>query len=113
MKAPADPEALGALEQLFTRIDVLATPTAGTIYRIDAVEADPVTLSSNLSFYTNFTNLLDLTAVAVPAGWRGDGLPFGISLSAPAWSDDALLELGARFELCAPRRTVAGAHPRA
>jgi allophanate hydrolase len=102
-----------AVEQQFTRIDVLATPTAGTIYRIAAVEADPVTLSANLSYYTNFTNLLDLTAVAVPAGVRGDGLPFGICLSAPAWSDAALLALAARFETCAPRRTVAGAPPRA
>jgi len=102
-----------AVEQLFTRIDVLATPTAGTIYRIAAVEAEPVTLSSNLSFYTNFTNLLDLTAVALPAGFRADGLPFGISLSAPAWSEEALLELAARFETCGLRRTAAGAHPRA
>jgi len=102
-----------AVEQLFRRIDVLVTPTAGTIYRITAVEADPVTLSSNLSYYTNFTNLLDLTAIALPAGARGDRLPFGISLSAPAWSDDGLLALAGRFATYEPQRTAAGARPRA
>ena len=77
-------------------IDVLVTPTAGTIYRIDQVEADPVRLNSNLGYYTNFVNLLDLTAVAVPAGFRNDGLPFGITLIAPSGSDEALLQLADR-----------------
>lgn len=77
-------------------IDVLVTPTAGTIYRIDVVDADPVRLNSNLGYYTNFVNLLDLTAVAVPAGFRGDGLPFGITMIAPSGSDEALLRLADR-----------------
>ena len=77
-------------------IDVLVTPTAGTIYRIAEVEADPIRLNSNLGYYTNFVNLLDLAAVAVPAGFRNDGLPFGITLIAPSGSDEALLRLAAR-----------------
>jgi allophanate hydrolase len=77
-------------------IDVLVTPTAGTIYRIDQVTADPVRLNSNLGYYTNFVNLLDLTAVAVPAGFRRDGLPFGITLIAPSGSDEALLRMAER-----------------
>lgn len=83
-------------------MDVLLTPTAGTIYPIDAVEADPIALNDNLGRYARFTNLLDLTTVAVPAGFRTDGLPFGISLSGPAWSDDALLALAARFQADGP-----------
>jgi allophanate hydrolase len=83
-------------------MDVLLTPTAGTIYPIDAVEADPIALNDNLGRYARFTNLLDLTSVAVPAGFRTDGLPFGISLSGPAWSDDALLALAARFQADGP-----------
>jgi allophanate hydrolase len=73
----------------------LVTPTAGTIYRIDEVLADPIRLNSNLGYYTNFMNLLDLAAVAVPAGFRADGLPFGITLGAPSGSDEALLRLAA------------------
>jgi allophanate hydrolase len=74
-------------------VDVLVTPTAGTIYRIDAVNADPVRLNSNLGCYTNFVNLLDLAAVAVPAGFRNDGLPFGVSIVGRAGSDHELLGL--------------------
>jgi allophanate hydrolase len=79
-------------------IDVLVTPTAGTIYRIAEVEADPIQLNSNLGYYTNFVNLLDLAAVAAPAGFRKDGLPFGITLIAPSGSDEALLRLAARIQ---------------
>jgi allophanate hydrolase len=78
-------------------IDVLLTPTAGTIYRIAEVEADPLHLNSNLGFYTNFVNLLDLSAVAVPTGFRADGMPFGITLSAPSGDDPLLLTWAARL----------------
>jgi allophanate hydrolase len=79
---------------LWDEIDVLVTPTAGTIYRIAEVEADPLRLNSNLGYYTNFMNLLDLAAIAVPAGFQRDGLPFGITLVAPAFTDEALCALG-------------------
>ena len=87
-----------ATEDLWQAVDTLVTPTAGTIYPIAAVEADPFALNDNLGFYTRFTNLLDLASVAVPAGFRSDGLPFGISLTGPAWSDDALLALAERLQ---------------
>jgi allophanate hydrolase len=78
-------------------IDVLVTPTAGTIYKIADVDWDPIRLNTNLGFYTNFVNFLDLAAVAVPAGFREDGLPFGITLVGRAWSDESLLRLADRF----------------
>ena len=78
-------------------IDLLALPTAGTIYTTAAVDADPVALNTTLGYYTTFVNLMDLAAVAVPAGFRRDGLPFGISLIAPAFSDGGLLRMAARF----------------
>ena len=78
-------------------IDVMLLPTAGTIYTKEAVEADPIQLNTNLGYYTNFVNLMDLAAVAMPAGFRRDGLPFGVSLIGPAFSDAALLALAARF----------------
>jgi allophanate hydrolase len=86
-----------AAEQAWFEMDVLVTPTAGTIYRIDAVEADPIRLNSNLGYYTNFVNLLDLAAVAVPAGFRHDGLPFGITLVGRAGADAQLLALSDRL----------------
>ena len=84
-------------ERAFAGIDCLALPTAGTIYEIDAIAADPVRLNSNLGLYTNFANLLDLSAIALPAGFRPNGLPFGISLLAPAFGEGVLLDLGARY----------------
>lgn len=78
-------------------MDVLLTPTAGTIYTIAEVEADPVRTNSNLGYYTNFMNLLDLCAVAVPAGFQTNGLPFGVTLAAPAFSDSLLLGLAGRW----------------
>ena len=78
-------------------MDVLLLPTAGTIYTTDAIEADPVRLNTNLGYYTNFVNLMDLAAIAVPAGFASDGLPFGVSLIAPAFADRALATLARRF----------------
>ena len=105
-----------AAEREMSRVDALLLPTAGTIYRIAEVLADPVRLNSNLGYYTNFVNLLDLSAVAVPAGFRGDGLPFGISLIGPAFSEGMLLAQGAELHRALGGRpagiklAVAGAH---
>jgi len=85
-------------EAQWAGMDVLALPTTGTIYRHAAVEADPVRLNSNLGYYTNFVNLLDCCALAVPAGTRPSGLPFGISLIAPAFHDERLIALGTMWQ---------------
>ena len=61
------------------------------------MNADPIRLNTNLGYYTNFVNLMDLSALAVPAGFQPDGQPFGVTLIAPAGSDDALLQLGDRL----------------
>ena len=87
-----------AAEAAWSEVDVIVTPSAGTIYTIDEVDADPIRLNSNLGYYTNFMNLLDLAALAVPAGFQDDGLPFGVTLFAPAFGDAALLPLGDRFQ---------------
>lgn len=78
-------------------VDFLATPTAGTHYTIAEVEADPIRLNSNLGYYTNFMNLLDLSAVAVPTGFTPKGLPFGITLIAPSFHDETLLAVANRI----------------
>jgi allophanate hydrolase len=76
----------------------LLVPTTPTIYTTAAVLEDPVRLNSRLGTYTNFTNLADLSALALPAQFRDDGLPAGITLIAPAWQDRALAELGKRWQ---------------
>ena len=73
---------------------LLLLPTAGTTYTIAEMLADPVALNTNLGAYTNFVNLMDLAALAVPAGFRPDGIPFGVTLIGPALSDGMLAVVG-------------------
>ncbi len=86
------------VDALWRDIDLLVTPTTPTIYTIAEIEAEPVKLNMALGTYTNFVNLLDMAALALPAGLRADGLPFGITLFGPAFSDARLAALGLRFE---------------
>jgi allophanate hydrolase len=81
----------------WAHMDVMVVPTTPTVYTIEQVENDPVQLNRNLGYYTNFVNLLDLCALAIPAGFRPDGLPFGITLIAPAGNEPTLVEIARRF----------------
>jgi allophanate hydrolase len=95
----------------WAKMDVLLVPTTGAIYTIAEVEASPYKLNTNLGYYTNFVNLLDASAIALPSGFRRNGLPFGISLVAPALQDGMLCSLGARYcALETVRVAVVGAH---
>jgi allophanate hydrolase len=85
-------------DAVWNDIDVMITPTAGTIYRITEMQADPIHLNSNLGYYTNFMNLLDLAATAVPAGFQNNGLPFGVTLIAPPHQDGPLLHLASKMQ---------------
>lgn len=86
-----------ASESVWSNIDVILAPTAPTIYSIAAVEADPMRLNANLGYYTNFMNLLDLAGVALPAGFRRDGMPCGVTLIGPRGADRALLTMADRL----------------
>ncbi len=77
--------------------DFLFLPTTGTIYTIAEVEADPIQLNANLGVFTNFVNLLDLCAIAVPTGFDSLGLPFGTSLIAPSFNEMLLIDIGGEF----------------
>ncbi|EJL34972.1 allophanate hydrolase [Novosphingobium sp. AP12] len=79
-------------DQLWETIDMMVFPTTGSTYRVAEMLAAPVALNSALGFYTNFVNLLDMAALAVPAGIRANATGFGITLIGPADSDRALLE---------------------
>lgn len=84
-------------DQVFTQCDCVLTPTLGRPHTLDAVAQDPVRLNSELGHYTNFMNLLDYAALAVPAGIGTAGVPWGVTLFAPAFGDERLLDLGARL----------------
>lgn len=81
-------------DAVWLEIEVMVTPTAARHYTIAEMLADPIRLNSNLGYYTNFMNLLDLAGVALPVGFQKDGLPFGVTLVARAFTDAGLLELG-------------------
>lgn len=80
-------------EAMWADIDALVLPTTGTTYRVAELAEAPIALNSNLGRYTNFVNLLDMAAVAVPAGARANATGFGITLLGPAHTDLALMEL--------------------
>jgi allophanate hydrolase len=84
-------------ERVWSQVDVILTPTAGTIYSVAAIDADPIRLNTNLGYYTNFMNMFDLAGVAVPAGFRSDGLPFGVTLVGLHSTDRSLLQLADRL----------------
>lgn len=86
------------IQQRLAEFDALIVPTAPTIYTIEQLEQNPIEYNARLGTYTNFTNLADLSALALPAGFRADHLPFGITLIAPAWHDAALVHFGKAWQ---------------
>lgn len=87
-----------AIQQSLADVDALLVPTAPSIYTIEQLREDPLALNSRLGLYTNFANLADLCALALPAGMRGDGLPAGITVLGQAWQDHALAEFGRQWQ---------------
>ena len=79
------------VQPILAEYDFILTPTTGTIYTIEQVQHDPIQLNSNLGYYTNFMNLLDCSAVAIPAGFMSNNLPYGVTLFSRAFSDTKLL----------------------
>lgn len=86
---------------VLAQVDALLTPTVTTTFRIAEMEADPIALNSRLGTFTTFTNLLDLCAVAVPAGLGdrdGHELPFGVTVQCPAGQDALAAEVALAIE---------------
>lgn len=102
--------------KLFASFEFLLTPTTPRLYRRADLSDDPFIPNSILGTYTNFVNLLDLCAAAVPAGYRADGLPFGVTLIAPAGHDARLLARSAQIQVrrtqhCGARLTIPASRP--
>src|SRR6478609_2555173 len=77
--------------ELWQEMDVLVLPAIGTTFTVDEVLADPIGANTKLGHYTHFGNLLDLSAVVVPAGLTADGRPAGLMILGPGLSDDRVL----------------------
>ncbi|EMD0456687.1 allophanate hydrolase [Citrobacter freundii] len=85
-------------QRLLAETDLLLVPTAPCMPTIDEVLAEPVRVNAQLGYYTNFVNLMDMAALAMPATPRADGLPAGIPLIGPAGADHLLAETAAAWQ---------------
>lgn len=93
-------------------IDLLLVPTAPEHPTIDDMLAAPMALNSKLGLFTNFVNLLDMAAISVPFGWGDKGLPIGVTLIGPQFSDGMLAQMGDRLHRSDPAaRLGAGSTP--
>ncbi|GGO90244.1 amidase [Nocardioides phosphati] len=97
-----------ATRSVWAGADALLLPVTAAHPTLAEVAADPIGVNSRLGRFTNMTNLLDLCAVAFPGPVRGDGLPFGVQLLAPAGGDLALLDLAASWCGEEPARPAGG-----
>lgn len=86
------------IQPTLAQFDALVVPTSPTIHTLEEMKQEPIHYNSQFGTYTNFTNLADLAALALPAPFRNDDLPAGITLIAPAWHDRALAEFGIRWQ---------------
>jgi allophanate hydrolase len=82
---------------LFADVDCLLLPTAGALFTLQQLQEEPIKRNSELGYYTNFMNLLDLASIAIPAGFTSAKLPFGVTLIGNTFSDFELLAIGHRL----------------
>lgn len=111
-------QALKALcDKALEGLDCVVTPTIGRPVTRAELAAEPVLRNSELGYYTNFMNLLDYAAVAVPSGFMGNGLPWGVTLFGRAFTDQYLLSVADALQrqqgLAAPAPTHVARNDRA
>ncbi|WP_141055599.1 allophanate hydrolase [Tepidiphilus succinatimandens] len=80
-------------DRIMAEVDCVLTPPYPRPVTLDELHAEPVKRNSDLGYYTNFMNMLDYAAVAVPAGFMGNGLPWGVTLFGRVFTDQYLLSL--------------------
>ncbi|KAH7412923.1 urea carboxylase [Cadophora sp. MPI-SDFR-AT-0126] len=85
------------IETAFKGYDAVLVPTTSTFPTIQDLANEPVVENSRLGTYTNFVNFMDWSALSFPAGFRSDGLPFGLTLISTQWEEDKLLDLSRSF----------------
>ncbi|XP_044742466.1 urea amidolyase-like [Chrysoperla carnea] len=99
-------ELIRKIEEVFSKFDGLIAPTAPLNPTFEDVKKEPILVNSRQGTYTNFVNLNDMSAIAIPAGFRSDNLPFGITLYSKKFNDFALLEIAERFLRKFPKRKL-------
>ncbi len=92
-------------EPVLSALDMLCVPTIPTFYTLSDLEADPIVPNSNLGTYTNFVNLMDMCALAVPTAQRKDGRPGSVTLLGASGQDALLASLSTWLE-AAHERTL-------
>lgn len=95
-------------------VDVLLTPTIPRPFRLDEDRREPRAVNDQLGVYTRFANYVGCPVLCVPAGFRSDGLPFGVSLVGKPAHDAQLDALATRLHAasgagCGKRREAAPA----
>ena len=90
-----------ATEPVWRDVDMLIVPTVPRAFTVADLDADPIGPNSALGTYTNFVNLLDLCALAVPGPFRADGFPAGVTLIGQRGCDGTLAALGAALHAAA------------
>ncbi|MFI3291423.1 MAG: allophanate hydrolase [Opitutales bacterium] len=98
-------------DAIFAELDFIVSPTAGTCYKTEEVLKDPIKLNSNLGYYTNYMNLLDFCAIAIPSECE-DNFPFGFTVVGKKFADKNLFEIAKRYEEFSQYKEicVCGAH---
>jgi allophanate hydrolase len=91
-------ELVRAAEPALAGVDMLCVPTIPKFHTVADLEADPVTPNSNFGTYTNFVNLLDMCAIAVPVPARADGRPGSVTLLAAAGKDAEIAAMALSLE---------------
>lgn len=104
-------EARRLARALFERADILLLPTAPGLPSLADLAAEPIAANSRLGTYTNFANICDLSALAIPAGFRADGRPAGVTLVGPAFAEARLAGLGAALHTASGVRLGATCAP--
>jgi allophanate hydrolase len=89
--------ARSAAADLLAGFDGLLLPTTTEHPSLDEVRADPYTINRRMGTYTNFCNLLDMAAVAVPGEPTTGGTPFGVTIVVPAFHDQVAVDIAARL----------------
>lgn len=88
---------LQKIKPLLQDVDILVVPTAPLTPTMAQIKNDPFGVNACQGTYTNFVNLADMSALSVPAGFRSDGLPFGVTFLSEKFNDYALLEFASRY----------------
>ncbi|KPY35268.1 allophanate hydrolase [Pseudomonas syringae] len=101
-----------ACDRALEGLECVVTPSIGRPVTLAELAAEPVLRNSELGYYTNFVNLLDYAAVAVPSAFMGNGLPWGVTLFGRAFTDQYLLSLADALQRQTALPLIGGESPR-